>query len=221
MDMRLALVIALAGVATIEAQTPALFRGGGVPSQPVMSIAVGGGEVLREVSVDRTGAIRGIKPLRTTAGFTERMIQAVRTWRFMPAETPIPAAQRKPGGPATERVDSKVLVAGVFLRPSVIGPTLGEPIQDVAVASTDIPVPTSLVTPALPPNARNTGVVLVEVHVHASGRVVDAKVLVSSSGFDVVALNTARQWTFRPARPGGVSAPAAAYIVFGFPAPQL
>ena len=220
MDMRLALVLALAGVATVGADTPALFQGGSVPTLSVMSVEVGGGEVLLEVSVTRTGAISAIRPLRETASFTERMTQAVRGWRFKPSEMDIPKERRKPGGPTTEPVDTKVLVAGVFSRPSVIGPTLGEPIRDVASASADIPFPTSIVMPTYPPAARTTGVVLVEVKLTATGGVSDAKVLVSAPGFDGVALTTARQWRFRPAK-RGANAPAVAYIVFGFPLPMV
>jgi TonB family protein len=219
MDMRLGLVMALAVVVTIGADTPALLKSGGVPTLSVLSVEVGGGEVLLEVTVDRTGAVSGVKPLRETATFTERMTQAVRTWRFMPSEVEIPAARRKPGGPTTEPVDTKVLVAGVFRGPSVIGVTLGEPIRDVATASTDIPFPTSLVTPTYPPGALNPGVVLVEVRVDARGGVADAKIRVSSPGFDSAALSTARQWKFRPPKPSG--APAVAYIVFGFPQPKV
>ena len=218
MDMRLALVLALAVVVTIEADTPALFVSGNVPTLSVRSVEVGGGEVLLEVSVDRTGAVSGIKPLRETASFTERMTQAVRSWHFKPSEKEIPEARRKPGGPVTELVATKVLVAGVFSRPAVIGPTLGEPIRDVATASADIPFPASLPTATYPPGKTSAGVVLVEVQVDAKGGVSDAKVLVSSPGFDSVALNSARQWRFRPAR--GVNAPAVVYIVFGFPVPQ-
>ena len=221
MEVRLALVMALAVGVRLGADTPALFQSGSVPTLSVMSVEVGGGEVLLEVSINRTGAVSAIKPLRETAVFTERMTQAVKTWRFKPSEMDIPEARRKPGGPTTEPVGTKVLVAGVFSRPSVIGATLGEPIRDVATASTDIPFPTPLVTPTYPPAARTTGVVLVEVRVNASGGVSDAKILVSAPGFDGVALSTARQWKFRPAKSGGATAPTVAYIVFGFPLPKV
>jgi TonB family protein len=221
MDVRLALVMALAVGVTLGADAPALFQSGSVPTLSVMSVEIGGGEVLLEVSVDRTGAVSGIKPLRETASFTERMAQSVKTWRFKPSEKEIPEARRKPGGPTTEPVDTKVLVAGVFSRPSVIGPTLGEPIRDVATASVDIPFPTSFPTVTYPPGTTSAGVVLVEAAVDASGGVSDAKIRVSSPGFDSVALNTARQWKFRPARPGGAVTPAVVYIVFGFPVPKV
>jgi TonB family protein len=221
MDMRFAVVLVLALAVRVEAaDMPALFQSGTVPTLPVISADVGGGEVLLEVSVDRTGAIGVIKPLRDTATFTERMIQAVRTWRFKPAEKDIPTAQRKPGGPTTERVDTKVLVAGVFRRPAVIGLTLGEPVRDVAAASPEIPFPTSVIPAAYPPAALSPGVVLVEVSINAKGIVSDAKVRLSSPGFDDVALSTARQWQFRPGKSSGASAPAVAYLVFGFAVPK-
>ncbi len=220
MDMRLLLVVALAVAASLGEGTPALYQSGSLPVLSVMSVEVGGGEVLLEVSVDRAGAVTGIKPLRETATFTERMVAAVKTWRFTPAEAPIPAALRKPGGPTTESVETKVLVAGVFRRPAVIGVTFGEPIRDVATASNGIPFPTSIVTPPYPPGTMSPGVVLVEVSVDANGGVKDATIRMHAPGFDSAALDTARRWKFRAARPAGADAPAVAYIVFGFPVPH-
>jgi TonB family protein len=219
MRFALAPTLALAVVVGISPDTPARFLGGGLPIIPVLSVEVGGGAVLLEVSVDRAGAVTGVKPLRDTATFTDRLTQSVKNWRFAPAETPIAEALRKPGGPATRPVDSKVLVAGVFRPPTVMGPTFGDPIRDVAAASNDIPFPTSIVTPPFPPMVVSPGVVLVEVSVDASGRVTDAKTRIPAAGFDSAALDAARQWTFRAAKPGGVGAQAVAYIVFSFPTP--
>jgi len=216
----LALVMVMAVGVCVSADTPALYQSGAIPTLSVMSVEVGGGEVLLEVSVDKTGAVTAMKPLRETATFTERMTQTVKTWRFEPALADIPASRRKPGGPATEAVETKILVAGVFRRPSVIGITLGEPIKDVGTASTDIPYPTSLITPPYPPGTMAPGVVLVEVRVDASGNVTEAKIRVPSPGYDSAALSTARQWKFRPAKVGGSGAASVAYIVFGFPTPK-
>lgn len=217
--MRFVLSLALTVAASIAADIPAMFMSGSVPVLPVLSIEIGGGEVLLEVTVDPTGAVAGVKPLRATATFTSRMTESVKTWHFKPAETPIESALRKPGGPAARPVESRVLVAGVFRPPALMGPTFGEPVKDVAAASSDVPFPTSIVTPPFPPMVVNPGVALVEVNVDENGSVTDAKVRVPAPGFDSAAVDAARQWKFRPARPGGVSSPAVAYIVFGFPVP--
>ena len=220
MSMKLTLILALGVVMSTTADTPALFQAGSIPTLSAASFEVGGGEVLLEVTVDRTGAVSSVKPLRETATWTERMTASVKTWRFTPAEAEIPMTERKPGGPTTQAVETKVLVAGVFRRPAVIGVTLGEPIKDVATASTDIPFPISVVTPTYPPGTMSPGVVLVEVRVDANGGVADARVRIPAPGFDNAAVSTARQWKFRPARPGGSAGPAVAYVVFGFPVPK-
>jgi TonB family protein len=220
--MKLALIVALAGVGMVQtaAGKPAVYQSGTIPTLSVMSVEVGGGEVLLDVAVDRTGAVTGMTTLRETKTFTERMTAAVKTWRFTPAEAEVPQARRRPGGPTTEPADTHVLVAGVFRRPSVIGVTLGEPIHDLATASDTIPFPTSLITPPYPPGTMAPGVVLVEVRVNSKGGVTDATIRVPSPGYDSVSLTTARQWQFRPAKPGGVGAPSVAYIVFGYPTPK-
>lgn len=221
--MRLPLLAALAVAVSIgadQAGKPALYQSGSIPVSPINSVETGGGEVLLEVSIDRTGAVTGIKPLRETAAFMARMTTAVKAWRFTPAEAPIEESKRKPGGPTTEPVESKLLVAAVFRRPSINAPTLGEPIKDVAAASNDVPYPTSLVTPPFPINALNPGSVLVEVKVDAKGGITGASVRVPAPGFDSAALTAASGWTFRAAKPGGVAAPSVVYIVFGFAVPR-
>jgi TonB family protein len=100
-----------------------------------------------------------------------------------------------------------------------MGPTLGEQPKTVAAASSDVPFPTSIVTPLFPPTAVNPGVALVEVRVDENGSVTEAKIRVSAPGFDSAALDAARQWKFRAAKPAGTSVPSVAYIVFGFPVP--
>jgi len=215
--MKLAFLLAPVAAVSLFAGTPALFQNGSIPVLSVKSTEVGGGEVLLEVSVNRTGTVTSMRPLRQTATFTERMTGSVQTWKFSPAEAEIAPALRKPGGPTTEAVETRLLVAGVFHRPALIGATLGAPILNVAEPATDIPFPTTLVTPKYPPRAIGPGVVLVEAHVDAKGNVTQATIKVSSAPFDSAALDAARAWKFRPAKPEGVSAPAVVYIVFGFP----
>jgi TonB family protein len=215
--------VALAVVVSLgadQAAKPALYQSGSIPLQPVNSVEVGGGEVVLEVSVDKTGAVTGMKTLRETAAFTARTTAAVKTWRFSPAEAPIAEARRKPGGPTTQPVESKVLVAALFRRPSITSPTLGDPVKDIGAASNDIPYPTSVITPPFPISALSPGVVLVEVSLDAKGAVTGAGVRVPAAGFNSAALDAAKAWKFRPASPGGVSAPSVAYLLFAFAVPR-
>jgi TonB family protein len=206
-------------VSTQAGYAPARYRGGAVPSIPVGSTAVGGGEVLLELDVSREGRVARVRTLRTTPSFTEQMMEAVRSWRFNPADVPV-----DPGSPNRRDrrpVDSKVLLAGVFRPPALLGPTLGEPIENVAGASAEVALPTETVMPPLPPTAFSAGVVLVEVQLDATGAVAAASVVSSAPAFDSAALDAARQWKFRPARRSGAPVPAFVYIMFGFAVPSF
>src|SRR5712691_2806493 len=100
----------------------------------------GGGEVLLEVSVDVAGAVFGTRVLRQTPPFTDLLRQAVRQWRFQPAVE---------DGRA---VPSRVLVAGLFRPPTLVGPAVGATPKDVAQRAADVPFPVEIVPPALPAN---------------------------------------------------------------------
>ena len=199
---------------------PAQYRSG---APPVVSIqAVGGGDVLLEISVSRDGDVTSVKTLRATPPYTDALSAAARGWQFLPAEQEIePKAGEPPVSPRPrERVDSTVLAAGVFLPPTINTPTLGEAPKDLArPSSPETPYPISTTRPIYPPRALMGGVVVVEVRVTPDGRVADAAVVSSAPSFDQVALEAARQWTFRPGRVRGVAVEKLAYIVFAFRQP--
>ena len=206
---------------TVSAQgtlSPARYRNGPIPSLPVLAVGIGGGQLFLELAVSQSGSVAAVRPLRTTAGFTELTVGAVQMWQFVPAEERV---EPKTGatGPTTRRVDSKVLVVAMFRPPTLQTPTLGEPIRNVALASDETPLPVSTTMPPFPPLARNPGVVLVEARVDGLGMVVGVKVLRSAPPFDGVARNAARQWKFRPSRIGGKPVTSFVYILFGFPVP--
>jgi TonB family protein len=221
-DVRLALAVAASLGVVANAQQgfmPAAFQSGAIPQLSVLSVEVGGGEVMLELTVAADGSVIDSRPLRATPSFTERIQSTSGGWRFVPAEAMIPIAEQRAGGPLTRAIESKVLVAGIFRPPTFFTPTIGEPITEVANASDEIPFPISIVRPLFPPNALNAGVVLVEARVSPSGAVIGAVVKISGPGFDDIALDAAKQWRFRPARVGGTFVPSLAYIVFGFPMP--
>lgn len=197
---------------------PARYRDGALPQIPVQ--ALGGGEVFLELNVSSAGGVTAVRTLRATAPFTEVLSQAVRGWRFVPAEEEMEPEAARPGVPAFRRVvDSRVLVAGLFRPPTLNTPTLGEPPADVASASDETPFPVTTVVPAYPPLARDSGIVPVEVHIDSRGDVVDAVAIRSAPAFDGPAIDAARRWKFRPARLHGRSVDTLAYIVFAFRQP--
>jgi TonB family protein len=198
-------------VAAADLASPARYLAGAVPSTPVR--AIGGGQVFLELSVNPRGGVDAVAPLRTTPPFTEPLLGSVGAWRFKPAEELTPEGTRRPAR-------SKVLVAAFYRGPTLLdGATLGDSPKDVAAASDAAPFPVAPVSPKYPPNALGDGTVLIEVQVNAGGNVTNARVIQSALPFDAPALDAARQWKFRPARPDGRPAAAVAYLIFGFRQP--
>lgn len=201
MMLRPVLALTFASILAGGEFMPARLRGGSAPRLPVEP--VGGGQVLLELSVTPMGRVGGVATLRATSPFTDLLTGAVAGWSFEPARE------------EREAVESRVLVAGVFRPPALVGPSLGEVPRDVGPPSGGAPFPDSIVPPLYPPRAVGDGAVLVEMDVGADGKVARARIVSSSPPFDASALEAARQWTFRPARRG----PAFVYAVFGFRQP--
>lgn len=198
------LTTALRFAAQDVAFEPAQFRTGSLPTLPVR--AVGGGEVLLDAALDARGVVTGVTILRATPPFTGMFATAAQGWAFRPA--------RDMGTPAP----SHVLVAAVIRPPSLTVPsTQGELPRDVAAARAELPNPVALVTPAYPPLAHRSGVVLVEARIDATGRVTRAHVVRSAPPFDSAATDAAWQCTFRPARLRGAAVESIALLAFGFP----
>jgi TonB family protein len=197
---------------------PAQYRGGPIPQLP--KTAVGGGEVILELTVDAAGRVTAVAPLRTTPPFADSLAEAARAWQFTPAEE-LAASDtgRAESTPLRAAVASKVLVAGVYRPPALNTPTLGEAPRDVAPASDDVPLPVSIVAPPYPPTALNGGVVLLEAQIGADGAVTSATVVRSAPPFDAAAHAALLQWRFRPARWRGRAVASIAYAIFGFAVP--
>jgi TonB family protein len=192
----------------------ARYRDGSLPSLPPPTV-VAGGEVMLELTVTSDGAVRDVKTLRTTPPYTDAMIMAAKTWRFMPAEVESDPVASTPA----KSVESSVLVVGIFRPPTLNTPTLGELPRDVGTESDGTPFPIATVVPLYPLRAQGGGLVLIETTVDSMGRATQNRVIRSSPPFDEPALDSLRQWTFRPARGRGTGTAAFAYVVFGFREP--
>ena len=209
---------ALVAAAAVEPFVPARYLNGPLPQIPIQ--AVSAGEVFLELTVSDGGSVSRTKILRTTPPYTDVMTAAVQQWFFRPAEEEIKPSAGEPAEPKRwKRVESKVLVAGIFRPPTVDTPTLGELPKDVVSASNESPSPVVTGTPAYPALALFDGIVLVESRIGPDGSVTDATVIHSAPPFDQPALDAARHWTFRPARVNGVAVSKLAYIMFAFRQP--
>ena len=216
--MRASTLLAIACFAvSLSAQepfSPAQLQTGAAPALPVM--AVGGGQVLLELSIGADGRVSDVKPLRTTPPFTDLLTESVRAWRFRPAEDADGSTSRAGSrGP----VASKVLVAGLFRPPALNMPTIGEPPKDGAPAFDETAFPLTTTLPAFPPQANRSGVVLIEARIDRGGQVAETKVLRSSPPFDDAARQAVGSWIFRPARLHDAYASTLVYVVLGFAAP--
>ncbi|HVC20618.1 MAG TPA: TonB family protein [Vicinamibacterales bacterium] len=195
-----------AGRARAQSTLPA-FAGGTLPAQ--LSMVVGWEQAQAALTVDKTGRVSGVELMAATPGFEGPVKTALAGWRFRPAT-----------GPGGHPVPSHVLVVVIY-RPPVLynTPTIGNPMRQLAAWPASVPFPIATTTPAYPPQAAGDDVVLVTMRVGADGTLTDARTTGPPSGFDQASLDAARQWRFRPARPGGTRAPSAACLIFGFRQP--
>ena len=217
--MRIPLVVTIVGALLFpqsapEPYRPARYSSGGPPG--LAPLAVGGGEVVLELTVTAGGQVENIKPIRTTPPFTQMLVDRVSGWRFAPATQDPLGPDGKPKGRGA--VASKVLVAALYRAPALLTPTQGEPPTTVSAASTDMVYPSQMIAPAFPTGARFGGVVMIEARIGATGTIEEAKVIAPSPPFDEPALQAAKQWRFFP---GQIKDNAAtyAYLIFGFPEP--
>ena len=174
---------------------------------------VGGGEVLIEATVDRSGALTRPIVLRGTPPYTQLVLDAVSTWRFEPA--------RVVGADGIENTIEMSVAIGAVYRPPVLmnTPTLGEPARDWSKPSGDVAYPLSTEMPDYPPLARDGGVVLLEVGLDEAGGITQARGIGSAGGFESASREALAKWRFRGATYRARPVPSTAYVLFGFRSP--
>jgi TonB family protein len=200
----------IAGVLLVAAAldfNPARRISGAAPGLPPPT-AVGWIEETVDIAVDSAGVARDVVLLRGTQPSPTLLGPAVSAWRFRPATN-----NKRP-------VSAHVLAVAVMRPPQLFDePALGSGPADYAVAPSELPYPTAVHRPRYPPRAIGDAVVLLEVLIGEDGRVRRAAVVTGAAGFNDEALDTARQWVFRPAHVKGELAPVYAYLAFGFRQP--
>jgi hypothetical protein len=210
----LALAVGVAGSTYAQALkfTPPRLLKADLPPLPPPTI-VGGGEVVIEAIVDRAGFAGRPIVVRSTPPYTQMVLDAMTTWRFEPARATTPDGKES-------AVEMPVAIAAIFRPPVLLNtPTIGEPAKDWSKPSADVAVPVALVMPNYPPNARDGGVVLLEVALNESGAMTDARGVASTGGFESASREALAQWQFRGGSYRARAVPATAYVLFGFRAP--
>lgn len=210
----LALSVATAGYAQSLQFTPPRLLKAELSPLPAPTI-VGGGEVLIEAIVDRTGRLTRPIVLRGTPPYTNMVLEAVAAWQFEAARV-----RGLDGVDAT--VEMPVAIAAVY-RPPVLmnAPTIGEPPKDWSKPSGDIAYPISMEMPNYPPQARDGGVVLIEVALNEAGAVTETRGIASTGGFESASREALAKWRFRGASYRARPVPSTAYVLFGFRSPVV
>jgi outer membrane biosynthesis protein TonB len=210
----LVLSAATTSYAQRAAFTPPRLVKGDLPTLPAPTVA-GGGEVLIQTSVDRSGRLSRPIILRGTPPYTQMVLDAIASWRFEPART-IDA-----GG--SETIVEMPVAIGAIYRPPVLmnGPTIGEVPKDWSKPSGDVAYPVSTEMPNYPPQARDGGVVLMEVALNESGAITETRAIGSSSGFESASREALARWRFKGASYRARAVPATAYVLFGFAPPVV
>jgi outer membrane biosynthesis protein TonB len=214
---RAALVVLISSLAaTAHAQsmtfTPPRFLKGVLAPLPPPTV-VGGGEVLIEATVDRTGRLTRPIIIRGTAPYTQMVLDAVAGWRFDPARAAGPDGRE-------DAVDAPIAIAAVYRPPILLNaPTLGEAPNEWSRPSSEVAYPLSMATPNSPPQARDSGVVLLEVTLNEAGRIAGTRGIDSTGGFEGAAQAAIASWTFRGASYRARPVPASVYVFFGFQSP--
>jgi hypothetical protein len=144
------LLSAAVGAAIEERSTSPRLRESRLPAQ--IPRALGGGEVVLELSIDSRGTVAHVERVRVTPPYADLVVDSSAEWRFEPATIMVE-------GRATS-VAASVLVVAVF-RPASFysGPAPGPPPQVLGASSPRVLRVESIVMPAYPPTATGDGIV--------------------------------------------------------------
>jgi hypothetical protein len=210
----LAVSVATAGYAQSLKFTPPRLLKAELSALPAPTIA-GGGEVLIEATVGRDGRLNRPIILRGTPPYTQMVLDAIATGRFQPA------GMVGPDGVETT-VEMPISIGAVYRPPILVNtPTIGEPSKQWSRPSVDVAYPLSTEMPNYPPQARDEGVVLLEVALNEAGAIMETRGVASTGGFDSASREAVAKWRFRGGSYRARPVPTTAYVLFGFRSPVV
>lgn len=199
------LMVALLGAGDLAAQGDvSLPRLLAAELEPAPWNVQSGGIAAFDVSVDKKGAVTSADLVQDVAPYGGMLGGALPRWRFEPVRE------------AGQAVSSRVLVLGFFRPPGTTFATPENPRYKNTTAPEELPWPTSVVVPPYPPNALGSGKVVVEADISEAGRVTGTRVLTTATAFDGAAVDSLRQWKWRPARRANREVASRAFVVLSF-----
>jgi hypothetical protein len=201
---------ATVGAAVEQRSTSPRLREGRLPAQ--IPQALGGGEVVLELSIDSRGAVTQVERVRVTPPYADLVVNSAAEWRFEPATVMLEGR--------TIAVAGSVLVVAVF-RPASFyaGPAPGVAPQVLGASSPLVPRVESIVMPAYPPKGTGGGIVLVGIEMNSRAETSSYRIVRPASGFDAAALDAVRAWRFGAPQTLDVPDPLFVYAMVGFRAP--
>jgi hypothetical protein len=204
------LLPAVGGAEARQAATAARLKEGRLSATPI--VAIGGGEVVLELTVSADGRVTQISQLRATPPYTDLVADAVRAWQFEPTTKAVEGRGVAAVGP--------VLVAAVFRPPSLYaGPAAGTPPRTTGGPSARLPGVDSLVMPGYLATAVGDVLVLIEIEMSRTAQPIAYRILGPASGFDDAALDAVGDWRFSAPPSPDVPERLFVYAVVGFRTP--
>lgn len=189
------------GVTGFTVPTPRSLVACAFPSQ-----ALFGGEVVLDTLIDSHGRLIEIRVVRGTSPFLEKVLSAVQSWTFFPAQSD--------GRAVPARVGITFQFSQSF-----------EPSQQAPVHKYDGPakvwadrgpLPVFTVEPLPPAPTDRDGSVILYDHVGTQGQLTSMKVFRDSESLASAALAAVNQWRFIPGRRAGSDSDSAAVVVLAF-----
>ncbi len=178
---------------------------------PVNTVAMGA--VVFELTIDESGAVQNVQPVREVPSLTEPAMRAVKSWHFKPA--------KMDGDP----VQSRATVVVMF------NPPQNPPVNPLpALSSTAVsarpqvqPAPPEIVSAIFATypmtSAVKKGTVVLRIAIGESGEVEDVKPLRDLPPLTAAAIEAVKKWQFRPAEMSGRRVTSSVIAAFVFASP--
>ena len=162
--------------------------------------ALGGGEVVLDAAVDSYGQLEGIKVLQGQQAFVDKVLSAVHTWSFLPAQ---------------QGNEARIGIVFQFASPGVMSGKSSVRRYDMpgTESGEGAALPTVTIEPQLNVRALSAPNIILAAHINAQGELISMDVLDDAQSLASSVIPTIRQWQFVPGKCAGNDCDFAVFIV--------